>query len=533
MSANLAEYMSQLPLNLANHLKITMMALLFGVSISLPLSVFLVKHPRTRYPALTVVSVIQTVPSLALLALMVPLLVGLSVLTEKVVGVTVPALGFYPTIVALTLYSMLPIVRNTVTGIVEVDPAMKEAARGVGMTAKQQLFRVELPLAAPVIISGIRTATVWIVGIATLATVVGQRCLGNYIFRGLQTRNWAEVLFGCIAAMLLAILLDLLIGGVQRSVKERHKGLGLVCLGGLLALVLVGTAAPRFTHWVRNAGEPGNGEAQIRVGSKAFTEQYILATLLTDELRGAGFDAWKTESLGSTVVFDALVGGQVDCYVDYTGTVWANYMEREQMPSPEQVLEGVTRWLEQEHGVVCLGELGFENAYALAMRRKHAERLGIKSIAGLSKHAGEMTLGSDYEFVGRPEWQRIRAVYGLSFADQVTYDPTFMYEAVANGEVDVIPAFTTDGRIEAYDLKVLKDPQNAIPPYDAIVLLSRQAARRQGVKDALRPLLDAIPDKTMRQANYRVDRDKDKYSVERAAEWLRTQIGARKKSERE
>ncbi len=191
----------------------------------------------------------------------------------------------------------------------------------------------------------------------------------------------------------------------------------------------------------------------------------------------------------------------------------------------------MTRWLENEHGVACLGDLGFENAYALAMRRAQAERLGVETIADLSEHASDMTLGSDYEFVGRPEWQRIQAVYGLNFADQVTYDPTFMYEACAKGEVDVIPAFTTDGRIEAYDLKVLGDPENAIPPYDAIVLLSASAAGQPGVKDALQPLLGAISDKTMRRANYRVDREKDKSSVEEAAGWLRGQMALTQKTQ--
>jgi osmoprotectant transport system permease protein len=527
MTENLREQFLVLPENLSNHLLITLIPLAIGVAVSLPLAVYVVKHPRLRYPTLTVVSIVQTIPSLALLALMVPVLAALSSLTARAMGVEISALGFYPTVIALTLYSMLPMVRNAVTGILGVDPAMVEAAEGVGMTPGQVLWKVELPLAAPVIIAGIRTATVWVVGIATLATPVGQRCLGNYIFRGLQTRNWTAVVFGCVAAALLAILLDLLLGAVEKAVKERRRRLAMGAAAALLLIMATGILAPFATGWFASRAEQqetGGTRQVVWVGSKTFTEQYILATLITRVLEEEGFPAREKESLGSTVVFDALVKGEIDCYVDYTGTIWANYMNRERTAGAKTVLQEVREWLRAEHGIQSLGALGFENAYGLAMPKKRARELGIETIGDLAGHASGMKIGGDYEFFGRPEWQRIRDTYGLRFADQISYDSTFMYRAVRRGQVDVISAFTSDGRIEAFGLAVLEDPEDTIPPYDAVLLLSGDAAARHGLAEALDPLIGAIPVQLMRRANYKVDREKNKLTVDQSAEWLYRQL---------
>jgi osmoprotectant transport system permease protein len=210
--------------------------------------------------------------------------------------------------------------------------------------------------------------------------------------------------------------------------------------------------------------------------------------------------------------------------VDYTGTVWANYMGRQRTAGAKTVLREVREWLRAEQGIQCLGALGFENAYGLAMPKKRARELGIETIGDLADHASGMKIGGDYEFFGRPEWQRIRDTYGLRFTDQISYDSTFMYRAVRQGQVDVISAFTSDGRIEAFELTVLEDPEDTIPPYDAVLLLSGAAAARPGLVEALHPLIGAIPVQLMRRANYKVDREKNKLTVDRAADWLYRQL---------
>jgi len=494
-----------LPRYLSQHVQITIVALLAGIAISLPLAILATRRASLRWPLLTFAGVLQTIPSIALLVLVYAALLG----GRSLLQIDVPAISFIAAVVALTLYSMLPVMRNTVTGILNVDPAMIEAARGVGMTDRQMLWKVQLPLAAPVIIAGIRTATVWVVGIATLSTPVGQTSLGDYIFTGLQLQNWGSVVLGCTLAGLLAIVLDMLIALLQQAAEKRSRSRGIIGAIGLLIVIGGGIAAPLLVP-----------RADFLVGAKTFDEQFILASLIRDALNEAGFKARKRQGLGSTVAFTSLVNDQIDCYVDYSGTIWAVQMKRGDAADAATVLHGVSDWLQREHGVVCLGRIGFENAYALAMRRDRAESLGIRSIHDLSIHAGDLSIGGDYEFFDRPEWKKIRDAYGLHFAEQRRFQSTLMYEALKSGEVDVISAFSSDGRIAAYDLFVLDDPRRAIPPYDAILLVGPKASLNKEFLAALRPLIESIDDDLMRQANHMVDRAQDKRSADEAARWL-------------
>lgn len=532
MSENFHERLRELPGYLSSHLMLTVIALSVGVLISVPLAVWLTRRRRMQYPILTAAGVIQTIPSLALLALMVPLLAAMSYacgwIMLRLRGQPIPpaagdiyafsTIGFWPAIIALTLYSILPILRNTVTGIMGVDPAMIEAACGMGMTDRQRLWRVELPLAAPVILAGIRTAAVWVVGIATLSTPVGQPSLGNYIFTGLNTGNTLMILFGVAGASLLAIILDLLLGAVQRAADQRRRTLGLAAAIALAAVIVVGLISPRMLAWARVSDNPQG--AIVHVGAKDFGEQRILGRMLVRALEDQGLHARLIDGLGTTLVFDYLTSGQLDLYVEYTGTVWTTFMRRDGSAEPDALLREMNEWLAQAHGIRNLGPLGFENAYALAMRRDTAERHDIRTIADLTRHTPQFRIAGSYEFFGRPEWIAIRDTYNLQFAELVTMDPTLMYAAAAQGEVDIIAAFSSDGRIAAYDLAVLDDPKQAIPPYDAVILLGPSLAGREDVVNALQPLLKAIDDDLMRQANRRVDRDHDKWSLERTAAWL-------------
>jgi len=507
-----------LPDTLSQHLLVSLVALLAGLLISAPIAAQAARRPKLAGASLGVASVIQTIPSLALLALMVPLLAALGAWAEGV-GLPRPrAIGFLPVVIALTLYSLLPILRNAITGLRNVDSTLVEAARGLGMTDRQLLLRVQLPLALPVIIAGIRTATVWVVGMATLSTAVGQTSLGNHIFGGLQTRNWTAVLVGCVAAALLAIALDQLIGLAERASRRRSRAQGLGAAAGL-ALVVLGGLSP-----ILFAGAQGT-ERPLVIGAKNFNEQFILADVLAERLRSAGLPATTRESLGSTVAFDALVAGELDMYVDYSGTLWRTVLKREDTPDADTVLSETTAWLAREVGVRCLGRLGFENAYALAVRAQTASALGLSSIADLVPHAPSLSIGSDIEFFSRPEWPRLRDTYGLAFADTVSMQPTLMYRAVASDEVDVITAFSSDGRIAAYDLVVLDDTRAAFPPYDAVLLLSERAASRPDVVAALSGLLGTIDVRTMRRANQMVD--VDGRPVVEAAAWLAREVRAR------
>jgi osmoprotectant transport system permease protein len=484
------EQLALLPGYLTAHLQISLVALLAGIAVSFPLGVLASRVRWLEQPVLGAASVIQTIPSLALLAIMVPLLAA----------ARLPSIGFLPAFIGLVLYSMLPILRNTVAGLATIDPALVEAARGVGMTPRQQLLRVELPLAMPVIIAGIRTSTVWTVGVATLSTPVGATSLGNYIFSGLQTRNFSAVLVGSVAAALLALGLDSLVHGVAVGWERRSRivlGTALAALA-LLYLYAGGTLGRDLLQSQR---------ARIVVGAKTFTEQYILSQILAGQIeRETGLAVEVTASLGSTVAFDALRSGEIDAYVDYSGTIWATLMQRSGAVKRAAVLAEVEQFLRDRHGIALVGALGFENAYALAMRREAAERLGIRRIGDLTAHAAQLSIGGDYEFFGRAEWRAVRETYGLKFGTQRSMDPSLMYQAIQQGNVDVISAYSTDGRIAALNLAVLEDDRGAIPPYDAVILASANLQHRHPAAiQALRRLAGTIDADAMRRMNRAVD----------------------------
>src|ERR1700760_1720963 len=217
------EALTHLPDYLGNHVRASVTALALGLLISLPLAGIARSRPVMRATLLGFASIVQTVPGLALLALFYPLLLALAALSLAWFGVGFSAFGFLPAVLALALYSMLPVLRNTITGLHGVDAAILEAAQGVGMTPRQSLFTVELPLALPVIMAGIRTAAVWVIGTATLSTPIGQTSPGQYIFAGLQTQNWVFVLFGCAAAALLALAVDQLLALIEAGLRDRNR----------------------------------------------------------------------------------------------------------------------------------------------------------------------------------------------------------------------------------------------------------------------------------------------------------------------
>jgi osmoprotectant transport system permease protein len=510
-----SEALAHLPDYLGNHVRVSVAALALGLLVSLPLAIAARGAPLLRGALLGLASIVQTVPGLALLALFYPLLLALAALSLNWFGFGFSAFGFLPAVLALALYSMLPVLRNTVTGLHGIDPAILEAAQGVGMTPRQSLFKVELPLALPVMMAGIRTAAVWVIGTATLSTPIGQTSLGNYIFAGLQTQNWVFVLFGCFAAAALALVVDQLLALIETGVANRSRLRS--ASGGLgIAALVTATLVPALS---------GSTSTYV-VGAKTFTEQYVLSALIAQRLKAQGLSARSREGLGSNVIFAALASGDVDVYVDYSGTLWANQFHHADIKPRRELIADLTSMLAQQN-ITLYGELGFENAYALVMPRKRAEALGIHSIADLAAHAPTLSMAADYEFFSRPEWAALQQAYGLSFRAQRQMQPDFMYAAVASGEVDVIAGYTSDGLIAKYDLVALDDLKQAIPPYDAIMLLAPKRANDVALRAALAPLLGRIDIATMREANLRAAGGDGTSSPEVVAKWLWDKVGGR------
>lgn len=494
MDERLAAAWSALPGRLAAHVLLSAAGLGLAVAISLPLAVYALRRPRLRAAVLGAAGVIQTVPGLALVALFYPLLLALGAVTMSAAGVRLPALGFLPAVAALTLYAVLPILRNAVAGFAGLDPAVLQAADAVGMTRRQRLLIVEAPLAAPVVMAGVRTAAVLTVGTAVLSTPVGQPSLGDYIFSGLQTQDWVAVLFGCAASAALALVADAALALLESAAahRDRRRALGgaAILIAGVLAAL-----APAFA----------GGRSGYVIGAKNFGEQFVLSELMARRLRAAGARAEVRSGLGSAVVFQALAAGDLDAYVDYSGTLWTNVLKRSDTPPRAALLSQLGPELKRRYGVELLGPLGFENAYALAVRADDARRLGLATLSDLARSAPQLRLASDLEFLQRPEWTALRGAYGLRFRDSRAYTPTFMYRALTDGSADVATAFSSDGRLSGGALVALRDDRAAAPSYDAVLLVSPKRARDRRLLDALRPLVGAIPPDAMRRANAAVD----------------------------
>ena len=380
IDSRLADAFARLPDYLGSHVLVSITALAIGLGISLPLAVASRQRPLLRGVLLTIASVVQTIPGLALLALFYPMLLALAGLSERLFGKGFSALGFLPSVLALALYSMLPVLRNTVIGLNGVDRSLLEAGRVIGSKPGKVLRDIELPLAMPVIMAGIRTSAVWVIGTATLSTPIGQTSLGNYIFAGLQTQNWVFVLFGCVAAAALALVVDQLLALMERGVAE-HSRLRIALGGAGLVLVLLAALLPGI----------GRAQGGYVIGAKPFTEQYVLAALIEQRLAAHGLTAQRRDGLGS-----------------------ARHLQRTRRRRDRRLCGLFRHDLGEPHGphrraaaasgarpksragcnqtyrIRMLGSLGFENAYALAMPRAKAEKLGIRSIADLAAHAAQL-----------------------------------------------------------------------------------------------------------------------------------------------
>ena len=512
MNAFFASF-GRVPDLLVEHIQLSFAALMLGIIIALPLAVWANHNRHVARIALGIASLIQTIPALALLALFFPLLLALSAILG---GGWITPLGFLPSLLALTLYALLPILRNALAGLQGVDRALSEAADAVGMTSGQKLRLVEAPLAAPVIMAGIRTAAVWTIGAATLSTTVGQPSLGDLIFAGLQTQNWSLVLAGCFASAALAIIVDWLLGLIESGIARRKR-----MRIGIAAIVLALGLGATFVTPLMKAGD---ARELVTIGAKRFGEQYILARAIGQRLEDAGYRVKYREGLGSAVVFGALAQDEIDVYVDYAGTIWTNEMDRTDRLARAPMIETIGKWTMKTHGVRLVGPMGFENTYAFAVRPDDAARLNLRSLNDIVRVAPQFTFGTDVEFLERPEWRMVQAAYPLRFKSERAFEPTFMYRALASGEADIISAFSSDGRIAANGFVVLDDPAGAVPSYDAIMLASPSRADDRRFLDALRPMLNAIDVETMREANYQVDRPDDKQTSRQAARWLNQKI---------
>jgi osmoprotectant transport system permease protein len=466
----------------AQHLVLVTASTAIAVAVGLPLGVAMTRLRRLARPILAAAGLVQTIPSLALFGFLIPLpLLG--------------GIGARTALVALILYALLPILQNTYAGINQVDRTVLEAATALGMTPSQRLRMVELPLALPVILAGVRIAAVVSVGTATIAAAIGAGGLGTYVFRGIATVDTRLILAGAVPAAVLALLVDALLGSVERSRRPFRAAAALA--GGMLLVLAAALAVAR----------PSRGTAVV-VGSKNFTEQVILGELVSQLLESRGFEVQRKLNLGGTnLCHQGVLSGELDAYVEYTGTALADILRQPAHSDPAVVLREV-RQRYAALGLVVVEPLGFNNTYALVVRKDDAQRLGLRRISDLAPHAGTLRVGCFGEFLERPDGMKgLLAAYGFRFGPPPReMDLGLLYTALVNRQVDVAVGSATDGLIASLGLVVLEDDRRYFPPYDAVPITSERTLRRHpGLREALGALAGRIHEDAMRRMNYAVD----------------------------
>ncbi|MBP3038234.1 osmoprotectant update ABC transporter permease/substrate-binding subunit OpuFB [Bacillaceae bacterium Marseille-Q3522] len=471
---------NELVSSLLEHIEITLIALFFSVLIAIPLGIYLTRHKRIAEGIIGIASVVQTIPSLALLGILIPIF----------------GIGKVPAIIALVAYAILPILRNTYTGIKEVDPSLIEAAHAMGMNPRKRLIKVEIPLAMPVIMAGIRTAMVLIIGTATLAALIGAGGLGDIILLGIDRNNANLILLGAIPAALLAILFDYLL---KKFEHLSHKK-SLISIGMIAVLAFVIIVIPFI----------GNQNQKIVIAGKLGSEPEILINMykiLIEEETDLKVEL--KPGLGKTsFVFNALNSGSIDIYPEFTGTAISEFLkETAKSTDREEVYQQAKEGLLERFDMALLEPMQYNNTYALAVPIDVADQFGLETISDLQGVEDNIKAGFTLEFTDREDgYLGIQDLYGIQFSNLVTMEPKLRYVAVESGEINLVDAYSTDSELRQYDLKVLEDDQQLFPPYQGAPLLRDETAKEYPeIVAALNKLAGKITDDEMREMNYQVN----------------------------
>ncbi|MFO7606377.1 MAG: glycine betaine ABC transporter substrate-binding protein [Desulfurivibrionaceae bacterium] len=495
----------ELIVRMREHLFLTGVSVGFAVLFGIPAGILIVKRKWLRTAVFSFAGIVQTVPSLAMLAILL-----------TVTG----RIGVVPAIISLVLYALLPIIQNTVTGFESVSASLLEASEGMGMTRAQKTRLVTIPIAMPVIIAGIKTSAVISVGIATLSAFIGAGGLGEFINRGLSLADNRLILLGAVPAALFALYVSFSITAFAwgRDPRKRRQipilaGRSGIFVSMLPLLLLLLIAVGGIVYDRQHGGALGD----IKIGSKNFTEQMILAEMMAQLIENdTDLVVSRNLNLGGTMIcHDAILTGAIDLYPEYTGTALLAILNSETRPA---AAEGVYRLVKAEYrrkfGLDWLSPFGFNNTYALAVREEDAANRNWRTISDLASAAGELRAGFTAEFSERPDgYPGLIRAYDFSFGKMVNLDPAIMYEAIREEQVDVITAFSTDSRIEGYNLVLLEDDKKYFPPYFAAPVIRRQTlSRYPEIKEALAPIENLLDEETMRRLNFQVDQEKRQFA---------------------
>lgn len=485
------------------HMNMTTLAVFISLLIGVPLGILITRSRLAARIVIGIANVMQSIPCIALLAFSVPF-----------VGI-----GAKPAILMVIVYALLPIIKNTYTGITSIDPKTIEVSKGLGLTKWKRLFRIELPIAAPFIMSGIRISAVAAVGTMTIAAFAGAGGLGWFINLGLNSQNISLVLLGAIPASLMALGIDFLLGRLEHALtpeglrppeliqniskkKLRREQVVVIALCSLLVLVPAVSAAAKAMQ--------ERGEKTVTVGCSNFTESLILGYVYS-ELIESNTDLKVEQRFnlnGGVVCFSAMQGGDVDMFVEYTGTLLPNYLHQTiDSTDPQKVYEKSAELLLQDHNVRLSAPLGFNNTYVMSVMPEVAEKHNLKTLTDLMRAAPNLRLGCTVEFIQRGDClPLLEETYGTTFKSSSGLDGSIRYQAVASGEVDVVDAFATDALLEKQGLVLLEDDVGFFPPYYAVNLVRQEILDQYPELESVLAKMDgAMDEATMRKMNTQVD----------------------------
>ena len=492
---------------LLQHIGISLVSIALAALIGLSLGIAIAAWRRGAKPVLALVNFVYTIPSIALFGFLIP----------------VTGIGDLTAVVALTIYALLPMVRNTYTGLTTIDPAIIEAARGMGSTDRQLLYRIELPLAAPIIMSGIRNMATMTIALAGIATFIGAGGLGVAIFRGITTNNQAMTLAGSVLIALLAIVVDLLLGLAEKSTRRhlepQRKRRRSRSAGGdeparkprrrlapvaatCAAVVLVVGGAFAFMN-------RGGGENVVNIATKPMTEQYILGEMLNTLIEhDTDLTVELTQGIGggTSNIEPGMEKGDFDLYPEYTGTGWNAVLKHEDTYS-EDMFDTMQQEYESQLGLEWVGMYGFNNTFGLAVSKDVAERYNLHTYSDLAQVAGELSFGAEPDFFDRQDgYPGLQETYGIDFGSTRDMDISLKYQALFEGKVDAIVVSTTDGKVADDRLVVLEDDRHFYPSYlCGNVVRQDTLEKHPELRDELLKLQGAITDTDMARMNNAVE----------------------------
>lgn len=474
------------------HINLTVMAISIAILVGVPLGIIVSRVEPLRKIILGFVNLVQAVPSMALLGLLVPVL----------------GIGSKPAIFMVVVYSLLPIVKNTYIGISSIDPVILESSKGIGLTKNQTLFKIQLPLALPIIMGGVRISAVTAVGLMTLAAFIGAGGLGYLVFSGVQTVNNAMILQGAIPACILALIVDYIFSKIElavtpkglnpNSTKKNSTALKVIGVVVIVALLFT-TLRPMFK----------TKKETITIGSKNYTEQLILGNMyaeLVEEHTDLKVDK-KLNLGGSSVTFNAITSNELDMYVDYTGTMLVNILKAEPIKDPQKAYDYTKENMKNKYNLSILDPIGFNNTYTLSMMPDVAKKYNINTISDLAKYSDKLIASPTLEFENREDGLiGLSKLYNIKFKSVKAMDGALRYTALDNNECQIIDSFSTEGLLKKFKLKVLEDDKKFFVPYYAVPLVNNKTLEKYPeLEEVFNMLAGKIDEGTMMNLNYQVD----------------------------